>query len=130
MFDRLSDGFSGAFRKLSGRGSISEANVREAIDEVRTALLEADVHFDVVNDFCSAVVQDALGREITSSLKPGQEMIGIVHERLVELLGGSPEDGGREPGVRQGSGKEMAPLPGASRDRTLGDDGAVLGEQS
>ena len=130
MFDRLSDGFSGAFRKLSGRGSISETNVREAIDEVRTALLEADVHFDVVNDFCSAVVQDALGREITSSLKPGQEMIGIVHERLVELLGGSPEDGGREPGILHVSPGPtivmMCGLQGSGKTTTCGKLAAYL----
>ena len=133
MFDRLSDGFSGAFRKLSGRGSISEANVREAIDEVRTALLEADVHFDVVNDFCSAVVQDALGREITSSLKPGQEMIGIVHERLVELLGGSPEDGGREPGILHVSPGPtivmMCGLQGSGKTTTCGKLARMLKEK-
>lgn len=90
MFDRLSDGFNSVFRRLSGQGRISEANIRDAMDEVRTSLLEADVHLGVVNDFCDAVMQDALGREVTRSLKPGQEMIGIVHHRLVELLGGDP----------------------------------------
>ncbi|MEQ8850556.1 MAG: signal recognition particle protein [Phycisphaerales bacterium] len=91
MFDRLSDGFNGVFRKLSGKGSISEANVREAMDEVRTALLEADVQYDVVETFCERVMADAVGREVTKSLKPGQEMIGIVNRRLVELLGGDPD---------------------------------------
>jgi signal recognition particle subunit SRP54 len=55
--------------------------------EVRTALLEADVHLDVVNDFCDEVVEDALGAEVTQSLKPGQQMIGIVNQRLVDLMG-------------------------------------------
>lgn len=87
MFDRLSDGFNTVFRKLSGKGSITEANVQEAMEDVRTALLEADVHIDVVDDFCEKVVDDALGQKVTESLKPGQEMIGIVHRRLVELLG-------------------------------------------
>src|SRR5690606_32548424 len=92
MFERLSDGFSSALRKLSGKGSITESNVREALEEVRSALLDADVNLDVVDEFCEGVLRDALGREVTKSLKPGQEMIGIVHQRLVELLGGEPRD--------------------------------------
>ena len=98
MFDRITDTLNGAFRKLSGKGAITEANVREAMDEVRTSLLEADVHYEVVESFCEEVVNDALGREVTKSLKPGQEMIGIVHRRLVGLLGGDPEAAG-EPGA-------------------------------
>ncbi|MBL8762737.1 MAG: signal recognition particle protein [Phycisphaerae bacterium] len=90
MFERLSEGFSGVLRKLSGKGAISESNVREAMGEVRSALLEADVAVDVVEAFCANVLRDALGREVTRSLHPGQEMIGIVHQRLVELLGGDP----------------------------------------
>ena len=82
MFDRLSDGFNNVFRKLSGRAEITESNVREAMADVETALLEADVHYDVAKKFCDRVVQDAIGREVTKSLKPGQEMIGIVNERL------------------------------------------------
>jgi signal recognition particle subunit SRP54 len=89
MFERLSEGFNTAIRKLSGQGTITEANVREAMDEVRTALLEADVALAVVDEFCETVLEDTLGAEVTKSLKPGQEMIGIVHARLVELLGGS-----------------------------------------
>ena len=90
MFERLSDGFSSALRKLSGKGAITEGNVREAMEEVRSALLDADVNLDVVDEFCEGVLADALGREVTRSLKPAQEMIGIVHDRLVELLGGQP----------------------------------------
>ncbi|MCH8507460.1 MAG: signal recognition particle protein [Phycisphaerales bacterium] len=91
MFDRISDSFSGAIRKLSGSGSISESNVREAMGEVRDALLEADVQYEVAEAFCDKVLKDALGREVTKSLKPGQEMIAIVHRRLVELFGGDPD---------------------------------------
>jgi signal recognition particle subunit SRP54 len=89
MFERLSEGFSSVFRKLSGKGAISESNVREAMGDVRTALLEADVHVSVVDAFCDQVLADAVGREVTKSLKPGEEMIGIVHDRLVQFLGGS-----------------------------------------
>lgn len=91
MFDRVSDSFNGVFKKLSGNSTISESNVREAMDEVRHALLEADVHYEVAEDFCAKVLEDAKGQQVTKSLKPGQEMIGIVHRRLVELFGGDPD---------------------------------------
>ncbi|MDG1359007.1 MAG: signal recognition particle protein [Phycisphaerales bacterium] len=87
MLDALSDRFNAAFRGLSGRGRISEANVREAMQEVRTALLEADVHLDVVKSFCKDVIDDAVGSEVIQSLKPGQQMIEIVNRRLVDLMG-------------------------------------------
>ncbi len=91
MFDRVSDSFNGVFKKLSGNATISESNVREAMDEVRNALLEADVHYEVAEAFCAKVLQDAQGQQVTKSLKPGQEMIGIVHRRLIELFGGDPD---------------------------------------
>ncbi|MGJ8637712.1 MAG: signal recognition particle protein [Phycisphaerales bacterium] len=91
MFDRVSDSFNGVFKKLSGNSAITESNVREAMDEVRGALLEADVHFEVAEDFCKKILDDAVGQQVTKSLKPGQEMIGIVHRRLVELFGGDPD---------------------------------------
>lgn len=89
MFERLSETFAGVYKKLSGRGAISESNVREALEEVRTALLEADVNHEVVNSFVAQVMEDSVGRQVTKSLEPGQEIIGIVHRRLIELLGGS-----------------------------------------
>jgi signal recognition particle subunit SRP54 len=91
MFDRVSDSFNGVFKKLSGNATISEGNVREAMDEVRNALLEADVHYEVAEAFCAKVLADAQGEQVTKSLKPGQEMIGIVHRRLIELFGGDPD---------------------------------------
>ncbi len=87
MFESLSTRFGDAMRSLSGRGRITEANVREAMGEVRTALLEADVNHEVVQWFCDEVVAEAIGREVTQSLRPSEEMIGIVHERLVDLMG-------------------------------------------
>lgn len=90
MFERLSEGFSNVFRKLSGKANISESNISEAMADVRNALLEADVHINVVDAFLEKVKDDALGREVTKSLKPGQEFIGIIHDRLVEFLGGQP----------------------------------------
>ncbi len=88
MFDKLTDTFNGLLRSLAGKDKISESNVREAIATVRTALIDADVHLDVVNTFCDQVVSDAVGQKVTESLEPGQQIIGIVHQRLVELLGG------------------------------------------
>ena len=87
MFGQLTDRFTEAFRKLSGRGQIDRSNVQEAMQEVRTALLEADVHYEVVDRFCERVLEQALGTEVLTSLKPGQFMIKIVHDQLVELMG-------------------------------------------
>src|SRR3954468_12764665 len=87
MLDSLTDKFSGVFRSLAGRGRISEENVREAMREVRTALLEADVNFKVVKDFTDRVVEKAIGQEVIKTLKPGEYMVRIVYDELVNLLG-------------------------------------------
>ena len=113
MFDSLSDRLQEVFKKLRGHGTLSEENIQEALREVRLALLEADVNFRVVKDFIAAVSEKAVGREVLKSLAPGQQVIKIVHQELVELLGGSSVEldfGGRKPVVimmvgLQGSGK-------------------------
>src|SRR5947208_4188172 len=87
MLDALTEKFSSVFRGLSGRGRISEENIREAMREVRTALLEADVNFQVVQDFTNHVVEKAIGQEVIKSLQPGQLMVKIVYDELVNLLG-------------------------------------------
>jgi len=97
MFTNLSDKFEGALRRLSGRGKISEANVREAMEEVRTALLEADAHYEVVEEFTEAVLEKAIGEEVLSSLKPAQQMIGIVNDELVRVLGGEDDPTSADP---------------------------------
>jgi len=101
MFNNLSDKFEGALRKLSGRGKISETNVREAMEEVREALLEADVHYEVAESFCAKVLEKAVGAAVVDAVKPAQQMIKIVNDELVELLGGErsvdPETGAPEP---------------------------------
>lgn len=88
MFDNLQDKFGKALRSLSGRGQISETNVAEALEEVRTALLEADVHYEVVQDFIDRCLETARGQKVIESLKPGQMMIKIVHDELVQLMSG------------------------------------------
>jgi signal recognition particle subunit SRP54 len=87
MFDALTDKFNGIFRSLSGRGRISEENIRESMREIRTALLEADVNFAVVNEFIEKVIQKAVGQHVIDSLQPGQLMVKIVYDELVELMG-------------------------------------------
>src|ERR1017187_2641463 len=87
MFDSLSSKLQNAFKNLRGLGKISEANVGEALREVRLALLEADVNFKVARDFIERVKVKALGQEVVQSIQPGQQIIKIIHDELVELLG-------------------------------------------
>lgn len=87
MFDALQDRFSDVFRKLRGRGRISEENVSEVMRDVRTALLEADVHLEVVKAFTQSVLEKAAGQEVIKTLKPDELMIKIVHDELVGLMG-------------------------------------------
>ena len=87
MFESLTDKFTDMFRKMSGRGRITEQNVRDAMVDVRTALLEADVHYKVVQQFCDDIVQKAMGQEVIKSLHPGQMMVKIVHDELAALMG-------------------------------------------
>ena len=87
MFQSLSDRLSGVLDKLTGRGSLSEADVSEAMREVRRALLEADVALDVVRDFTDKVKAKAVGAEVLRSIKPGQMVVKIVNDELVAMLG-------------------------------------------
>jgi len=87
MFDALTDKLNSAIRSLSGRGRITEANVSDAMREVRKALLEADVNYQVAKQFCKDVREAALGAEVIKSLHPGQVMIKIVNDKLTELMG-------------------------------------------
>ncbi len=113
MFENLSDRLEGVFKKLRGHGKLTEENIGEALREVRGALLEADVNFKVAKDFVANIADKAIGREVSKSLSPGQQVIKIVHEELVELLGGTAQPiklDGRQPVIimlagLQGSGK-------------------------
>ncbi len=91
MFDNLSEKLQAVFRKLTGRGRLSAEDVAAACREIRLALLEADVNFHVVKDFVAHIQEKATGKEILESLTPGQQVIKIVHEELVRLLGGEGE---------------------------------------
>lgn len=87
MFEKLSDRMTDSLRKLSGKSKISEANVEEAIKEVRMSLLEADVNFKVVKSFIDNVKAKALGEKVIKGVDPGQQFTKIVHDELVDLLG-------------------------------------------
>ena len=89
MFDRLSERFDDIFKKLRGHGKISERNIDEALREIRRALLEADVNFQVAKTFIQRVREQAIGQKVLKSLTPGQQIIKIVHDELIELLGGT-----------------------------------------
>jgi signal recognition particle subunit SRP54 len=87
MFDALSQKLQNAFRNLRGLGKISESNVSDALRDVRMALLDADVNFKVARDFIEQVKIKALGQEVVQSIHPGQQIIKIIHDELVHLLG-------------------------------------------
>ncbi|GAB6270337.1 MAG: signal recognition particle protein [Smithella sp.] len=87
MFESLAEKLEGIFKKLKGRGVLNEESVNAALKEIRMALLEADVNFKVVKDFIEDVRLRAIGKEVLESITPGQQVVKIVHDRLVELMG-------------------------------------------
>jgi signal recognition particle subunit SRP54 len=116
VFDTLSDRLQGALGDLRGRGKLDEEAISRAMREIRLALLEADVNFEVVRDFVGQVRERAVGQEVLKSLTPGQQVVKIVHEELTELMGTGSSKlafAGRPPTVillagLQGSGKTTA----------------------
>ena len=113
MFESLSEKLSKTFKKLRGQGKLTEKNIEEALKEVRMALLEADVNYKVVKKFVEDIRQSSMGQEVLDSLTPGQQVIKIVYEELIRLMGGSRQElnlTGRTPFTLmlvglQGSGK-------------------------
>ena len=87
MFDNLTDRLSRTLRNISGRGRLTEENIKETLREVRMALLEADVALPVVRDFINRVKEKAVGHEVNKSLTPGQEFVKIVRNELVSAMG-------------------------------------------
>lgn len=87
MFESLQDGLSSAFRTLTGKARLTEANMRDGLQLVRQALLEADVSVDVVRDFMARVSEQAVGEQVLRSLRPEQQVVGIVHQELIHLMG-------------------------------------------
>ena len=93
MFDNLSDRLGGVFDKLRGRGALKEQDVRDAMREVRIALLEADVALPVVRRFIDDVTEKAVGQSVLKSVTPGQQVVKIVNDALVDMLGGEETPG-------------------------------------
>ena len=91
MFDNLSERLRATLRRVRGQGRLTEENVRDALREVRMALLEADVALPVVREFIDRVRVRALGREVAVSLTPGQALVKIVHDELVSVMGEANE---------------------------------------
>src|SRR3990170_3681574 len=89
MFDSLATRLTAIFDRLRGFGKLTEANIQEALREVRVALLEADVNFRVVKTLIDRIREKAIGQEVLSSLTPGQQVVKIVHDELTAVLGGS-----------------------------------------
>lgn len=112
MFEYMGDRLSNAIKNIKGMGKITEANIGDAIREIRTALLEADVNYEVVKEFTKSVKDKALGMEVSKSLKPEEVFIKVVKDELVSLLGGDyvPLEVNKKPTIvmmvgLQGSGK-------------------------
>jgi signal recognition particle subunit SRP54 len=115
VFDDITTKLAGVFRKLTGRGKLTETEVRDAVREIRRVLLEADVNLAVARDLCKRVEERAVGTELLQSVAPGQQVVRIVYEELTQVLGGgSPSPGLQFPSNRaavvllaglQGSGK-------------------------
>jgi len=114
MFENLTERLDQVFKKLKGRGKLTEKDIKDALREVRLALLEADVNYTVVKDFIARVQEKAAGKEVAQSLTPAQQVIKIVHQELITLMGGGEDNSLRLSGPApisimlvglQGSGK-------------------------
>ncbi len=92
IFDSLSDKLLGSIKKLKGEARISESNIESTLKDIRMSLLEADVNFKVVKSFIERVKEKALGHDVLTSLSPGQQFVKIVHDELVNVLGGQTEE--------------------------------------
>lgn len=128
MFDSLSDKLESVFKKLRGQGVMTEDNIKESLREVRLALLEADVNFKVVRDFVENVRVKAVGTEVLASLSPGQQVIRIVHDELVSIMGGG-EDNSLNLAAKPPVAIMMVGLQGAGKTTTCGKLGNLLKKQ-
>src|SRR5690554_3909041 len=92
MFDNLSEKFHDAFQNLRGKGNITESNIDEALKQIRSGLLEADVNFKVVKSFIEKVKEEALGEKVLRGVNPGEQFTKIVHDKLAEVMGQEHKD--------------------------------------
>lgn len=128
MFDALSEKLDQVFKKLRGQGVLTEENMKDALREVRLALLEADVNFRVVKDFVERVRERAAGAQVLQSLSPGQQVIKVVHEELVSMMGGG-EDNSLDLAAKPPVSIMMVGLQGAGKTTTCGKLAKLLKSQ-
>ena len=120
MFEQLGDRLDGVFRRLKGRGVITQPMLREGLREVRRALLEADVNFHVARDFLKRVEQRALGEKVLDSVRPAEQIVKIVHDELIEVLGGASADSGLAEAAVPPSVIMLVGLQGSGKTTTAG----------
>ena len=113
-FENLSDRLQNVFQNLRGKGRLTEADVKEAMKEVKRALLEADVNFRVVKDFVKKVTDRAIGQDVLNGLNPGHMVIKIVNEEMIELMGSETTELKMKPGADM-TVVMMAGLQGAGK---------------
>ena len=118
MLDNLTNRFSNALKNIRGQAKLTEDNIKEALREVRLALLEADVALSVVKEFVNNVKEKALGQEVAGSLTPDQAFIGVVNQALIELMG--KENKTLDLSVAPPAVVLMAGLQGAGKTTTVG----------
>ena len=127
MFESLSDRLGGVFERLRGRGALSEADVRTAMREVRIALLEADVALPVAREFVEKVTNEAVGQNVLRSITPGQQVVKIVHDALVDMLG--PDTAELEIGVTPPAVIMLVGLQGSGKTTTTAKLSKLLKKQ-
>ena len=120
MFEALGDKLGNVFDNLTGRGALSEKDVATAMREIRVALLEADVALPVVKDFIETIKAEAVGEKVIKSIKPGQQIVKIVHDGLVDMLGGEEADTSLNLAARPPVAILMAGLQGSGKTTTTG----------
>lgn len=127
MFEQLTERLEGAFKKLRGHGRLSESNIDEAMREVRRALLEADVNYKVARSFIDKVKEEAVGQEVLKTVSPGQQVVKVVHDALVELMGN--KSAGLALTEEPPSAIMMVGLQGAGKTTTSGKLALLLKKQ-
>ena len=92
MFSQLTDSLENTLKNLRGQGKLTEENVAESLREVRRAFLAADVNFNVTRDFVKSVKEKSMGAEVLNSVTPGQQIVKIIHDELVAVMGGETKE--------------------------------------
>ncbi len=126
MFEGITEGLTSAFSAFRGTGKITEANIRDGMKQVRKALLEADVAYDVAQDFVQQITDKAIGEQVLKSLRPDQQVVGIVHQGLIDLMSGDHDLSLKADGI---SIIMMCGLQGSGKTTTCGKLARMLKEE-